>query len=441
MSNLKELVIIGDGFAAAVMTVHLLRQGIPRSSITVIGPGELGKGNAYNCASPFFRLNVREDLPIIFSEDPLHFARWALKNVNDPEAKTEAGYFYRRQDFGRYVSELIAHETIPGQLEQIKAKVLSLSGSENNWHLELDNQCVLFAKHVIIATGNPSPTWPCRVIPQQAAPANSRLIENPWTGHFLEGVDVQENIILLGGGLTALDAINALEGRKHRGLISVISPRALFPPEQAPWKKQDQPNWPQNVSPARLIRFMRNYLPSDPTNSTEWQSAWEELRPNLNFLWQQFSPHQKKSLFRRLGWLWSFYRFRASPQAIDAYRRLKENNQIRFVIGRAKEIKCSELKVTALLGGGIEVEGDRILNCTGVAQDQLLQQLIKSNLAIPDELGYAIAVDKNFRALHLSGEPWNSLWMIGPGTMGSLGDVIAASAIAKQAEQLAMQLS
>ena len=49
-------------------------------------------------------------------------------------------------------------------------------------------------------------------------------------------------------------------------------------------------------------------------------------------------------------------------------------------------------------------------------------------------------MDKNFRVLHLLGGQWNSLWMIGPGTMGSLGDVIAASAIAKQAEQLALEL-
>jgi len=440
MPNLKDLVIIGDGFAAAVMAVHLLRRGIPRSSITVIGPGDLGKGSAYNCASPFFRLNVREDLPIVFSEDPLHFARWAQQNINDSEAKTEAGYFYRRQDFGRYVSELITHESEPYQLEQIKAKVLSLSGTENNWHLELDNQSTLIAKQVIIAAGNPSPTWPCKVIHHQSASANSRSIENPWTGYFLEDIDAQENIILLGGGLTALDAINALEGRKHQGAIYVIGPRALFPPAQALWQKQGQPVWPQKVSPATIVRFMRNYLPSAPTNSPEWQSAWEELRPNLNSLWQQFSPHQKKSLFKRLGWLWSLYRFRASPQTIAAYERLKEKNQIQFVTGRAKEIQCSASKVTAFLENGIEVNGDRILNCTGVAPDHLLHRLIESRLAIADPLGHSIAVDKNFRVLHLLGGQWNSLWMIGPGTMGSLGDVIAASAIAKQAEQLALEL-
>jgi uncharacterized NAD(P)/FAD-binding protein YdhS len=142
-----------------------------------------------------------------------------------------------------------------------------------------------------------------------------------------------------------------------------------------------------------------------------------------------------------LGWLWNLYRFRASPQTISAYEKLRSKNQIQFVLGRAKEIRHSESKVKALLGNGTEIEGDRIINCTGVASDPFLNKLIKDKLAIRDPLGHAIAIDENFRVLNLSCKQWNSLWMIGPGTMGSLGDVIAASAIAKQAEQLAIQIS
>jgi uncharacterized NAD(P)/FAD-binding protein YdhS len=142
-----------------------------------------------------------------------------------------------------------------------------------------------------------------------------------------------------------------------------------------------------------------------------------------------------------LGWLWNLYRFRASPQTIFAYEKLRSNNQIQFVLGRAKEIKYSESKVKVLLGNGIEVEGDRIINCTGVASDPLLNKLIKDQLAVRDPLGHAIAVDENFRVLNLPCKRWNSLWMIGPETMGSLGDVVAASTIAKQAEQLAAQIS
>jgi uncharacterized NAD(P)/FAD-binding protein YdhS len=437
---LKDIAIIGDGFAAAAMVAHLLRRGIAPSSITVIGPRELGKGNAYGCDSPFFRLNIREDLPIIFSDDPLHFARWAQEHVSDSQARTDAGYFYRRQDFGRYVSSLINHESQAGQVEQIKARVLGIGGVDGSWNLELDNRSVISANQVVIATGNPPPIWPCEVSQPNSPAGASHLIENPWTGSAFREIDSQENIILLGGGLTALDAINALAGRNHLGMIYVISPRAAFPPAQAKWQRKVQPNWPQNLTPAKLIRFMRNHLPSAPTASSEWQCAWEELRPNINTIWQQFSLQQKHSLFKRLGWLWNLYRFRASPQTIAAYEQLRARNQIEFVLGRAKEIQCSETKVKALLSNGLDVQGDRIINCTGVATDPLLKSLIKNQLAIADPLGNAIAVDKTLQVQNVSGGQWNTLWMIGPATMGSLGDVIAASAIAKQAEQLAVHI-
>lgn len=441
MSNIKELAIIGDGFAAAVMVVHLLRRGIAPTAITVIGSGTLGKGNAYGCDNLHFRLNIREDLPIIFSDDPLHFSRWAKEHVNDPEAKTDAGYFYRRQDFGRYVSELISAEPKSDDIEQIKAKVVSISSADNSWNLVLDNQAILSAKRVIIATGNPPPTWPCIVTNPYPDLSASCLVENPWAGSGLVGAEAHESIILLGGGLTALDAINNLVERKHLGKIYVISPRAIFPPAQANWERKIQPVWPQNLTPAKFIRFMRDYLPSTSTASTEWQSAWEELRTNISIIWQQFSVHQKRTLFKRVGWLWNLYRFRASPQTIAAYEKLKSKNQIQFVLGRAIEIKCTDSKVRVLLGNGINVEGDRIINCTGIASDLLLNQLIENRLAIRDPLGHAIAVDESFRVIRSPSDRWNSLWMIGPATMGSLGDVIAASAIAKQAEQLASQIA
>ena len=438
--DIKEIAIIGDGFAAAAALIHLLRRGIHCSKIVLIGPGLLGKGNAYNCISPFFRLNVREDLPSVFSEDPLHFARWAKVHIDDPEAQTDAGYFYRRHDFGRYISELVSKELGSDQIDQIYAKVSNLYKANEYWCLEIDKLKTIVAQRVIIATGNPPPIWPCAVQNIQTAMSPSQLIESPWVGQDLGNIHTHEEIILLGGGLTALDAINALVGQGHQGVIKVIGPRAVFPPMQAGWKREGQPDWPKNLTPAKLVRFIRNYLPSAPTDSVVWQSAWEELRPNINMIWQQFSYFQRRILFKRLGWLWSLYRFRASPQTIKAYRKLEANKQIQFVLGRAKRIEVAQT-VTVVLGDGSKVSGDRIFNCTGVGRDPLLSKLIADQIARPDALGKSIAVTSDYKVSKLSGGEWDDLWMIGPATMGSLGDVIAASSIAKQAEQLSIQIT
>ncbi len=440
IQNMREVAIIGDGFAAAAMAIHLLRRGFDPSKLVILGLGMPGKGNAYSCSSPFFRLNIREDLPSVFSEDPLHFARWAEAHIDDPEAKTDAGFFYRRYDYGRYIAQLFTDEHGSDLIEHIQKTVSDLHEADGLWHLEINHCDKLVAKRVILATGNPPPVWPCSVNNNQSPESFARLIESPWTGRDLAAINTHEEILLLGGGLTALDAINALVGQGHRGLIKVIGPRAVFPPMQARWQRQGQPHWPQKLTPAKLVRFMRSQLPSAPTASAQWQSAWEELRPNLNSIWQQFSFQQRRTLFRRLGWLWSLYRFRASPQTIKAYQQLKANHQIQFILGRAQQIDAAQ-KVKVLLGDGSMVEGDRIFNCTGVGRDRLLNKLIANRIAVPDALGQGIAVDAHCRVLNSINEQWNTLWMIGPATMGSLGDVIAASAIAKQAEQLAMQMT
>jgi hypothetical protein len=66
--------------------------------------------------------------------------------------------------------------------------------------------------------------------------------------------------------------------------------------------------------------------------------------------------------------------------------------------------------------------------------------MITNQIACADALGQSIAVDAQLRVMKSIDEGQNKLWMIGPATMASLGDVIAASSIAKQAEQLAIDL-
>jgi uncharacterized NAD(P)/FAD-binding protein YdhS len=439
MKNPTEIAIIGDGYAAAVMAVHLLRKGLPGNSIALIGPRVPGKGNAFTCASSFFRLNVREDLPTIFSEDPLHFARWAQDHLNDPEAKTDAGYFYRRRDFGNYVVQLLSDTEGATEVQHVLAKVTQLRQEGGHWAIATDDGSQLSAKQVIIATGNAPPVWPCAV--NSSDQSSGRMVENPWPGDYLERIQADDHVMLLGGGLTALDAINALVGQGHRGMVSVISPRAMFPPVQAPWKRCNQPQMPRNLSPGRLVRFMRDYLPKVSADSPEWQNTWEELRPHLNEVWQQFSAQERRSLLKRLGWIWSLYRFRASPQTIAAYKHLQARNQVQFALGRAKHITHSEEKIRVRMSSGAELVGDRIINCTGIGSDPLTSELIASGIAAPDALLQSIAVDTHLRVMNSDHQPHINLWMIGPATMGSLGDVVASSAIAKQAEQLADQIA
>jgi uncharacterized NAD(P)/FAD-binding protein YdhS len=93
------------------------------------------------------------------------------------------------------------------------------------------------------------------------------------------------------------------------------------------------------------------------------------------------------------------------------------------------------------LNNGQGIQADRIVNCTGVGRDVFLDRLVADSIALPDPLGHAVGVNTKLNVIKPNLQAWNNLWMLGPATMGSLGDVIAASAISKQAEELALQIA
>ncbi|HCL93898.1 MAG TPA: hypothetical protein DIC24_04660, partial [Gammaproteobacteria bacterium] len=94
-----SLIIVGSGFAAAAAVIHLAHNGFASSDILIIGPGTLGSGQAYGCNADAFRLNVRADLQRLWPDHPDHFPQWAKTHIEDAQAKTHAGHFYRRADF------------------------------------------------------------------------------------------------------------------------------------------------------------------------------------------------------------------------------------------------------------------------------------------------------------------------------------------------------
>ena len=111
-----EYLIVGSGFTAATLCYHLVDAGIQPNSINIVGPTKLGYGNAFNCMNDNYRLNVRSEIMWIDPNNKLEFTNWAKKNIIDEEAYHEAGNFYKRSDFGRFVHSKIKNLIEKGQL-------------------------------------------------------------------------------------------------------------------------------------------------------------------------------------------------------------------------------------------------------------------------------------------------------------------------------------
>ena len=452
---MKEILIVGDGFSAGIFTMHLLQAGFDPSQISVSGPGHLGHGNAFGCKDKDFRLNVRAQIMWIKSEERDEFLKWADKEIDDPEAIRPSGNFYRRSDFARFVNQKFLSTAGFDKVQHFKSKVKKIIRIKNkltkqiSWKAELENQKVLNAYNVVLAIGNPKPEWPCPLddtIYKSRINLKSHLIENPWTGDWINNVNKEKSVLFIGSGLTTLDGLTALSGRKYKGQIHVVSSLGKFPPVQADWEKGTPNIWPklkkERLSASKFIKIYRSHLPNLPPSEPSWQGAWEELRTDLSLNWQSLKQLDRKKLKERIGSLWSHFRFRSAPQGIDAVNKFLESKQLFFHKDRVIKLGFENGKVKALLSSGKKLWANSIINCSGSGKDKLINQIISDRLADPDCFGISLAVNTNHEVLNSSCESRDNqgLYMIGPNTNASLGDVVAASEVSMQALRLTKRL-
>ena len=133
-----RLCIIGCGYSAATLVMHLLARGVPGDRLAVIGPGTLGQGQAYGCVADDFRLNVRAELMRPQPDRPDDFAIWAAGQIkDDPDAATSVGQFYRRRDFAAYMSHLLESQAGMSDIHRIQDIAESITGAGDRWRIGL----------------------------------------------------------------------------------------------------------------------------------------------------------------------------------------------------------------------------------------------------------------------------------------------------------------
>ena len=432
-----SLIIVGSGFAAAAAVIHLAHKGFAPSEILIIGPGQPGSGQAYGCKADAFRLNVRADLQRLWPDHPDHFPQWAKTHIDDPQAKTHAGHFYRRADFARYVSAQL--QAAPGtkNLRQVPARVVDIRPARQGWQTICDNGTEYHSASLLLATGNPEPQWP---IPNPFEDG-STLIRTPWRGHWLKQIDPTAAICLVGSGLTAMDALYGLAEQNHQGPISLLSPHGILPPEQVGWKPGDPFVWPEIRRASEFLHVARQMLREGSWEEPDWQQRFSALRSGISTAWQQLPVEDRMKLQRRAGWLWSLARFRASPQTVEAARQLRDRDQLTLIRSPLKSLESTRSAGWQLgLVNKASLNADVVINCTGVGRDPLIRKLMTTGRLTPLGKSNSPWVSPGLQVISPDGSPYDTLFCIGPATALALGDVVGATSVATQAACFARSL-
>ena len=438
-----HVVIVGGGFSGTLLAINLMRHGGPRATLIERRSRQLARGVAYSAAHPSHLLNVRAGNMSALPDDPDHFVRW-LGTRGEGDRKT----FVPRTTYGAYLREMLdaAVTRSEGRLSLAQGEVCSIDlVARGGVSVGMADGSRIAADSAVLALGNLPPHTPPGLMPEDLPPG--RYSADPWASDIGEGLGPDDTVVLVGTGLTAIDAALLLDARGFAGQILAVSRRGLSPRRHVdgapPARVLDKPQGDLSA----IVRHIRARAGADG-----WRAAVDELRPVTQMLWAAAPTPQRARFLRHARPYWDVHRHRLAPTVADRVDALVASGTLHFAAGKIVSATTAgeAVDLTWRPRGEdtpVVTRAARIVNCTGPQGDllrsdePLIRHLIADGVIRPDPLRLGVDVDAQSRAIGRNGVVEQRLHCIGPMTRGGLWEVVAVPDIRQQSWDLARRLS
>ena len=430
-----RVAIVGAGASGFVQALHLLREGAARVTL-IEREREPARGTAYGTRRPEHLLNVTAHRMSVWPDDPEEFARWF------GERGGLADDYAPRMVFGDYLAGLMA--SADDRLEVVAGEAVAVEAVNGSERVTLADGRAIDFDAVVLALGNLRPAPVPGIAPERLA---SLYVEDPWYGGFTDGLENEDTVLLVGTGLTAIDAALTLDATGFRGRILAVSRRGLAPRPHLRREPvtEERPDFPQScVGLLRLVRSRARRI--------GWREAVHELRPVTQRVWGALPFEEQRRFVRHLRAWWDVHRHRIAPAVAERIEAMQDQGRLRFAAGRivsAEPVGDAALVTWRPRGRdkAEQVRARRIVACSGPeldiarAGEPLLDSLLAAGRIRPDPVRLGIDVDDESRVLDAQGEASDTISVIGPMTRGTFWETIAVSDIAAQAQGVARRLT
>ncbi|KTT69235.1 FAD/NAD(P)-binding protein [Sphingomonas endophytica] len=436
---IRHVAIVGGGFSGALLAINLLRHDGPRATLIERRAAQLGRGVAYSAAHEEHLLNVRAGNMSALPDDADHFVRWLTRN-----ALGDRTTFVPRRVYGRYLREMLedAAATHPHRLTLIEDEVRAAT---RDGALTLGGGGRLAADAVVLALGNLPPHTPPGLAPATLPPGVYR--GDPWAGDIAEGLTDEDIVVLVGSGLTAVDAALLLDSSGFGGRILAVSRRGLAPRRHADGPARPGLSERPAATLSALLRHVRTRA-----DTIGWRAAVDELRPVTQMMWGAADATTRARFLRHLRPWWDVHRHRLAPAIADRIDALTASGRLEIAAGKliAAHADGTHTLLDWRPRDGTQprrTRAARIVNCTGPQGDllrstePLIRQLLADRLIRPDDLRIGLDVDAQSRVVAADGHVIDTLYCIGPMTRGGLWEVVAVPDIRQQNFTLARRLA
>ncbi|MER2020052.1 FAD/NAD(P)-binding protein [Pseudomonas simiae] len=454
-----DVLIIGGGLSGTMLAVQLLRLPGQRRILVIEPRAELGRGEAYSAVELGHTLNGNAARMSVDPDNADDLTQWLTDYIGAggwPESDQQhvpiSELFPPRGIFGLYAQQHLAEARAQSasSVEHVRGEVVDLQVEEASTLLTLDNGQQLRGGFAVLATG----MFPAARTPQTESTGLNAAAVDPWDVKAMTGIDPQAPVLIIGSGLTMVDAVVSLEQAGHRGPVEVFSRHGLLP-----HVRRQPPSWVDFLgedhrlrSPRQLLREVRRQCAIAQTQGIDWQAPLDTVRAHIGRLWSQASEREKRQFVRHVRPWWESHHHRSPPLSAQLVARLHDEGRLRIRAASFKGLEPSAEGVTIRLRHRGEqaitlVSGAALINSSGIEYDwrrvarPLPQQLLKRGLVRPGPLALGIAADASGAVLDAEGTISRRLFAMGPPLRGMWWESTAVTDVALQAKALAARLT
>ena len=437
----RKVAIVGGGASGTLVAAQLLRRLEKGDEVVLIHnrpPESLGV--AYGTGDLEHLLNVRSQSMTAYPDQPGHFVQWLVdQGVGQAADLNDA--FISRRIYGEYLSAALAEARSHSQAElrMIGDEAVELQPVGTAYQLKLASGESLDATHVVLALGHLGPKLPSFLAGIDGHP---RFVKTPWTNE-LRAIPIEnEDLLIIGTGLTMVDTLMTLQSRVGANRIYARSRHGLLP---QPHRAGPKPPPVQVEGPTDDIRALaRQIIGQCRAAGPEWRTIIDGCRGRTAEWWQGLDRRQRARFLRHLQVYWDVHRHRVAEETFAVVKQMQIQEQLDVA---SATVTCVEphhhgftVRAKRTAGREEKLEVGWIVNCAGpqtdyrAAKSLLLESAVQSGLAVYDPMGLGLSVDNRYRT-----DPDARVWTLGPLCRGCLWETTAMPEIRVQAESIACQ--
>lgn len=365
-----SVAIVGGGFTGTMLVCHLIGAAAAGTEIHLFDTrGTFGRGVAYSSPDPHHILNVRAKQMSAYPDQPLHFVQWLRGNeatwrAIDPayaHLAWDENSFMPRRIFGAYVSACLQTALIVAAAKGIVVHLLpmtveNLSTTGNKFTVQTA-EADYTVDACVLATGN------ARLQYVAGAEKVPTVLPEDLYG-MADKVRGCRDIVVMGTGLSMIDALVTLHRQGYAGKVTVISSHGALPlahegatPELWTYTPPETP-----LMASAIVKTVKKAVRQAAENNQSQMPVLAHWRAASNRVWQALPRDAKRRLRRALNF-WGPYRHRMPEQAVQLVHLMNASGQLRVVADRIKGL--SQIDRINVIGQNGIYQADIVVNALG----------------------------------------------------------------------------